>query len=596
MLFRKFGKLLLGKATPFHLVASCLAGAWLAFAPAFAEAPALWIVLVALICLLPVNLGLAAVTALVAYPLSLVLMPVSFTVGRILLDGPTRPLFAALINAPFTALMGFEYYAGTGGLLVGGLCGAAAGWGMTRLVRRIRRGFRDLDRDSARFHQWASKWWVLLGSWLLLGSRPKSATYDALERRRVGKPVRPVGIVVALLLVGAFLWLGHQLSGPILTRTLTAGLERVNGATVDLERAEIRLDQARVVIDQLAMADPQHLATDLLRGMRLEADLGVGALLRRRFHVDRLVISQATSGETRRTPGRLTGTEPTPQDVPAEGEKTLEDYLEDAQRWRERLAQARRWLDRLTGQPDPDGAPTEEERRRREENLEARLARWVREVGYARVTAEHLIEGAPRLSIGELRIEGLKAMQIDGKPFDVVGANLSTHPYLLDEAPRLSIRARDGTVVCELTLAGASRKGGENRIELAYRGLPGDAIGSRLKVSGTRPLRGGTIDFATKGRWQAEGPGTIDLPLTVVLKGTTLELPGTGRAQKIEHLELPLKVYGPLDDPRVLFREKDLAQALLNAGQKDLAKRLGERLPEGLGEKVGLLDKLRKPK
>lgn len=582
MLFRKVGKILLGKATPFHLVVSCLFGAWIAFAPPFGQAPALWVALAAAVCLLPVNLAIVGLTGLVLYPVSLLLLPVSFHAGRVLLDGPARPLFAALVNAPFTALMGLEYYAGTGGLLVGGLLGLAMGLGLSRLVRRIRRSFRGLDQGSEKFRAWASKWWVGLLTWLLLGAKPSSATYEKLEGRRVGMPVRPAGLVAAAILVGGFLWLGHQLSGPILTRSLREGLESANGATVDLEKAEIGLGEARVVIEALAMADPNALMTDLLRGLRIEADIGVGELLTGRFRVERLVVSQASSGEERSTPGRLTGTEPVPEDVPAGEEKTLDDYLEDAKVWRERLAQARRWLDELTGPADPE-EETEEDRRERRE-------RMVREQGYASVTAEHLIEGAPKFTIGELRIEGLRAMQVGGKQLDVVGENLSTHPRLLDAAPRLSIRAQDGSIVFDLSLAGASRKGGENRIELAWKGLPGDAIGSRLKVAGAKPLRGGTIDFSTKGTWRRTGE--VDLPFDVVLNGTTLEIPGTGRAERIERLQLPLRVSGPLDDPRVLFREQDLAKALLDAGKKDLAKRLGEKLPEGLGDVGGILDKI----
>ena len=59
MFVRKLGKTLLGKSTPFHLIVSCVAGALLAFAAPFVQAPAYWLVLVALICVLPVNLFLA---------------------------------------------------------------------------------------------------------------------------------------------------------------------------------------------------------------------------------------------------------------------------------------------------------------------------------------------------------------------------------------------------------------------------------------------------------------------------------------------------------------------------------------------------------
>jgi hypothetical protein len=214
------------------------------------------------------------------------------------------------------------------------------------------------------------------------------------------------------------------------------------------------------------------------------------------------------------------------------------------------------------------------------------------------VAAEHLIRGAPRLTIGELRIEGLEAMQLDGKPFDVVGENLSTHPHLLDATPRLAIRARDGSVLFDVVLAGAAKRKGTNTIEVQWKGLPGDAIGQQLKTAGTAPIQGGTIDFEAKGTWNQGGLGTVDLPFQVTLRNTTLALPGVGKPEKIDRLELPLHVTGPLDDPRILFREKDLAAALVAAGKGKLAGKLGQELdkhvPEDVKDQVGgLLDKLK---
>ncbi|MHC4940690.1 MAG: hypothetical protein ACYTHK_17250 [Planctomycetota bacterium] len=594
MLLRKPGKILLGKATPFHLYCACLFGAWLAFAPGFRDAPALWVVLVSLICVLPVNMGLAAGTGILFYPLSLLIMPASFRIGRLLIDGPTQPLFEALINAPFTALMGFEYYAAVGGLLLGGLLGLVAGWGMTRLVRAIRRGIRAADTNSEKYRQWSSKWWVKLGSWLVFGTSPKAATYEMLEGKRVGMPVRPAGIVVALLVGGAFFGLGHFLGGPYLTRTLQAGLESANGATVDLSRAEVSLKEGRLVIDGLAMADPEKLGTDVLRAFKIEADISTGSLLARRVHIDRVIVTDSSSGKDRETPGVLTGTQPEPEDRPAEeGAKTLDDYLEDARVWRERLAQARRWLEEFSG-------PAEEEGEGRGEGFEKRLEERVRALGYANVTADHLVRGSPHLSIGELRLEGLEAMQVGGKRIDIIGTNLSTQPYLVDEPPHLSVRAQDGSIVFDCNLASASKRGGTSTIEMAYKGLSGDTVGKQLKVGGGQAVQGGTIDFAGKGTWKRGGE--IDLPFMVRLNGTTLTLPGTNKAEKIERLDLPLRVTGPLDDPRVLFREEDLKQALIKAGKKELANRLGaevdKHVPEDvkkkLGDASGLLDKLKR--
>lgn len=249
----------------------------------------------------------------------------------------------------------------------------------------------------------------------------------------------------------------------------------------------------------------------------------------------------------------------------------------------------RRWLEEVSGPPDAEKQP---------EGLNEQIERWADELGYLHVAARHLIAGAPRFTIGELRIEGLEAMQLGGVAFDIVGENLSTNPRLLDATPHLSLRARDGSVALDLTLAGAAKGGGTNAIDLTWKGLSGDAIGRQLKVAGTAPIRGGTIDLAAKGTWGAGGPGTIDLPFQVTLHDTTLALPGVDKPQKIDHLELPLRVTGALDDPRILFREEDLAAALVAAGRAELADKVGKKIDEYVPEDVkkqagGLLDRLK---
>ena len=50
-----------------------------------------------------------------AKSLALLLTPVSFAVGRFLLDGPTEGLFSAIVNAPALAYFDFDYYLVAGG-------------------------------------------------------------------------------------------------------------------------------------------------------------------------------------------------------------------------------------------------------------------------------------------------------------------------------------------------------------------------------------------------------------------------------------------------------------------------------------------------
>ncbi|MGH7163254.1 MAG: hypothetical protein ACREID_07205, partial [Planctomycetota bacterium] len=296
MLTRSLGKVLLGKSTPFQLFAACVLGAFLGFSPGPSRGPALLLAWILLIVLANVNLWLVGIVALAAKALSLLALPVTFALGRALLDGPTSPLFRAAINTPVLALFGLEYYTVTGGLLLALLFGGAAGFGLVRLVGALRHGFLDLDEKSDRFRAWANKGWVKLLTWALVGVKPSREAYEKLEGRRIGNPVRPLGVLLVVLLAVVVVGGGYLLSSPIVTAALHSGLERANGATVDLAKAVLGLGEGRLAVEGLAMADPHKLETDVFRAFTLDADLSAKDLLRKRVRFERIVIRQAESG------------------------------------------------------------------------------------------------------------------------------------------------------------------------------------------------------------------------------------------------------------------------------------------------------------
>ncbi len=570
-MIRSIGKALLGKATPFQIRASTVLGGALGFTADLERAPALTVGLVLVVLVLNTNIWLATITALLGAALGLLLLPASFHVGRLLLDGPTRGLFEALINAPVLALCGFQYYAITGGLVLGLASGWVLGALLSRLVRRTREAFLNLDAGSEKFRAIAGKRHVRVASWLVLGAAPSREAYEKLAKKRVGNPVRIWGAGLAIAIVVAIFLLAGFLAGPFLASRLRAGLESVNGATVDLAGATIDLGKGSVSLDGLAMADPNDLPTDLFRTVKVEANLAGQDLLRRRLRFDRIVVDLAASGKKRDTPGRRTDAAPVPQDAPpgetppGEGYKSVDDYLNDAEAWRDRLAQLRSWLEKFAGSGKPES----------KEKLEERLRREIRERGYAWASAEHLVRGAPTLLISELRIERLEALQIGGKQLSIVGTNLSTHPSLSPGPPHLVVTSEDGSIRFEVGSAETGRA-----LSFALNGVDGDSIGRALRAS---PVKGGKVDLSLKGRWEGSGTGGVDLKLDTTLLGTTLALPGA-KEQRIDRLVLPLAVRGTLEDPRILLRDEELTKALVAAGQKELASKLADEAGRRLGD------------
>ncbi len=598
--FRKLGKILRGKANPYQLLSACVLGSLLGFVPGFGHAWGLIVALILLLVVLNANLFLAGLVTLLAKGVSLLLTPVSFAVGRFLLEGPVEGVFRSMINAPVLAFFGFEYYLVTGGLLMGLLFGLILGIAVIKGLKAYWRRMAGLQKDSERYKKWTSKRWVRIVSWIFLGPDKKDTYDDTLARGNIGNPVRPLGIVFVVLAAVLAFVVNLFFSDEIVTQAVRGGLERANGATVDLESGQLSLREGRLTLSQLAMADSNDLDTDLFRAAGIEAEINTADLLRKRWTIDRMTISEGRQGEPRRIPGRLTEPKPRPSPDPEtdEDEKTIQDYIRDAEKWKERLAQVRRWLDALSGPEDdevelpPDVDPEEIPER---ETRRERIAREIRERGYDQVVARHLIEDSPRLLIKELSADRVRTKHLDDETLDIKGENLSTHPRLVENAPRLSVRSSGGKIVMDVELAAAAGQGAGNLLELVYRDLPSEVVGRQLAGSGEPPLSGGSLDFETRGRLSAVDS---DLPFKVTLKQTTIRIPGVGETE-VDELILPIGIRGAIDNPRITFDDRDLADALARAGRREIEQRVRQEAEERIGDEVEergreLLDRFRR--
>jgi uncharacterized protein (TIGR03546 family) len=556
------------------------------FVPGLAQGGGLLFALALLLILLNANLGVAALVGAGAKLVALALTPVSFMVGRALLDGPTQPLFAWAINAPVLALFGLDYYVTTGGAAIGLVLGLGVGFGLVAVVKGFRRKMASLEENSEAYKRYAGKWWVRVLAFLFIGGGPGKVSYSQMLDKRIGNPVRPLGLALVVLVV-ALLWIVQAFaSGPILTAALVSGLEQANGATVDLSNADMDLKGGRLTITGLAMADPNNLATDIFRAASLEADISGADLLRRRVGMDTVVVKEASSGAQRTVPGRLIGPPPEPAPAPTgEGdEKTIDDYIKQAKEWKERLAQVRKWLEEMSGGEAPAGTPEEQR-----ETLRERLEREVREKGYRNVRAEHLIEGAPTFLIRDFVAEGVTAAQLEGEVLDIHGTNLSTQPQLVEGTAKIEVRSRSGRLEADVALGTGAAAGSETGLHFAYTGLSADMIGSALAVAGQAPMQGGTVDVELTGKWDKGRVGYIHMPLDVTLRDTTLSVPGVAGAgsAKVKEFTLPIGLRGPIDNPRIMVDDKRLADALVQAGAGQLVEKGKQEAEKAIDKAAG---------
>ena len=579
MITRQIGKIVRGKATPLQIIMAAILGAMLGFMPGFWEAPGLIIALTLLLIVLNANLAVAAMVGLLAKLVSFGLLPISFEVGRVMLDGPTQGIFKAMINAPGTALMGLEHYLTTGSALVGFVFGLICGLVIVKMVSGFRRKMSSLEEGSALYQKWASTKSVKLLAFVFIGGGKGKKTYADLLAKRSGNPIRVLGVVFAVLVV-ALLWVMQAyLSGPILTMTMRDGLERANGATVDLGNAQVDLKEGKMVIAELAMADPKALDTDLLRAKTIEADINSTDLLRKRAKFDQVVIRDATSGLKRAVPGVLTGPpiEPSPPADPLPDEQSMDQYIKQAKVWKDRLAQAREWLEKIGGEPQEDDPA------QKQETLEDRIKRQIRESGYASVKATHLVEGAPTLVISRLVADGVTTSQIEGEVFDIHAENLSTHPRLVKEAPTITIESRSKRITALAGLGGAAKAGETNQLRFTCLSVPVDSVCKSLNFDGQAPVQGGLMDIDIRGQWSAMGVGNLDMPLNITLHDTTVSIANVG-AQKVTEMKLPIGLRGPMDNLNVYVDSKKVAAALKDAGADALASHVRGEADERIAQ------------
>ena len=181
------------------------------------------------------------------------------------------------------------------------------------------------------------------------------------------------------------------------------------------------------------------------------------------------------------------------------------------------------------------------------------------------------------------------AAQLDGELLDIEATNLSTHPGLVDEPPRVRVRSSRETLALDLSTPVPAR-GHAGTLDFALRGRPVDAVAGGLKLGGGRPVAGGTYDVNAKGDWSS---AALDLPLRVTLHGSTLALPG-GKPRRVETLPLTVNLSGPMNAPSLGVDRDQLARALVDAGLGEAAAKLrGEadraidRATEGLGGEAG---------
>ncbi len=574
MITRQIGKILRGKATPFQLMSASILASMIGFIPEFTTAPGLFLFWLFLLVILNANLLIAALIGSLSKLLSLLLMPVSFSIGQFLLDGPTEGLFKVLVNAPIIAFFGLDYYAVTGGQFIALIIGITLGITLVSLLNGFRQKMAERERNPEKEHPWTKNRWFKIALFVFVGGNKGKKTYEELLAKRVGNPIRMIGLIFVIVTV-CFLGISALFfQGPIVTTAIQAGLEKVNGATVDLGSADLDLKAGRLSLSDLALADPNALETDLFRASEIEADISTVNILRKRMVLDQVTIRNGSNGKLRSIPGTLTRPRPKaqkPDSTP--GTESIDDILADAKVWKERLSQLRHWLESLS--QSEKGTESEDTSG---PSYQDQLEERIRLLGYAKVQAKHLIVDTPTALISRLTAAGVTTTHLEGEILTIEGQNLSTHPNLNSEAPEISIHSDSGLLAAGLRF-GFSPQQPDNHIKLVYKGQSVDDLAQQLKKGeGSLPIKGGTVDISIDGSISSTNS---NLPLTLALHDTSFTS-GSSRT-KIKELIIPVTIHGSIDNPAIKIDSDQFKNVLLSAGKAELTNRLTEELGKKLG-------------
>ncbi|MCL6414424.1 hypothetical protein MIB92_02060 [Aestuariirhabdus sp. Z084] len=572
MITRKLGALLRGNTTPAQLAIGSMLAVVLGFLPGFSSAPGLMLATILLLLVFNANLTLVGLLFAVAKLLSLLLQPLSFAIGRVLLEGGTESFFVFLVNTPVLALFGFEYYLTTGALVLGLVLGAACAFALIVVLGGFRRKMASLEKNSDLYANLSAGVTGKLITWVFLGSGSGQRYEEVLQAR--GKLIRWPGVLVAIALC-LLLWLAQSLlASSWVIEQLRGGLERANGATVELEGGTLDLADGRLVLEGLAMTDPNHLDRNLFSADRIEANLSSMDLLRKRLRLDRVAISGGAYGSPRAVAGQRL-VEPvqeasTAAPVTAENEINgsrvkgdLDQFITTGQLWRQRFQQLAQWVERLP-------LPSEGKTTTAAESLEERLRREIERYGYASVRANHLVQQVPSLSVGELFADKVAVTDWPQATLEIRAREISSQPWLSSQTPRIEIESSDQRLLSRLTLGQFKQGGGENKIGILLQKWPAEPLLEQLKLDGDTTLRGGELALKADGILSVGSEASIELPLNVVLTNATLAIEGAGEAP-IKRLKTRVQLTGPLASPAISVDQQGLKDDLA-AAAGDLVK------------------------
>ncbi len=573
---RKLSGVFRGNVAPPLIILTTLLGFWFGMTPGWTG---LHIAMIVLVLVINVHLALFLLSLAVGKALSLAIAPVLYHTG-IWVQGSLGGLLTFLSSVPIVGLTDFSQFAVAGALILGPAVGLVAGLVMAFLVIRFRRTMMSFDEKSEKFRKWYSHPSVRFLDWLIIGKRTK----DVKSMFKKAAYIRKVGVVLAVIVVGAFLVAVHFLQGSTVKSYATGTLARINGAEVDLARLNISVLGGSVSAEGFQMTDAKKPQQDQLVIEKMSAAASVYDLTLGRLVMDKVELTGMKFGQARQTPGTVIEkpaeppADPCSYSVDVKDLQKLDKYVKNAQQVKEWLQKLSNWLPK--SKKETPAAAKEETPTTYLQYLTVKaLSSPTAKVWAKQVLADKV--AVPSSLFGNSKIEVL---------------NLSDAPRAINDPVTFQMTSNETGAVLKATMDYS--KSGPPVINGTFEGFDLSKIQSLLGNEAGIAFQSGKASGTFTGQLTSD---VVDLSINLSM--TNLQAKGEGKGvlnlgadkttevmQALNELGTTIRVVGPTSEPRLVFDTKGLTEefnnALVKAGKQKLQTELDSAIQKNLGNKV----------
>ena len=234
--------------------------------------------------------------------LSLALTPVTYSLGRFLLEqtGLGQSL-APWADHPALLMFDLDRYTLIGGIAAAAVLAMPAAWLAAKATTTMEGYFRRWQEAAAANTPFEASSLHRLTCWQIFGdaARPQVIVKAGVLRQRGVA----LGVGAALLSAGMGWWFGPTTVEHEILRSLSVA----NQAEVNAGSLRLSISEGLLEIADLQIADPNQLDRDRLRIGVVTAQLSAGALLRGRAQIDRLLLEDVRGDVARQTRARPFG-------------------------------------------------------------------------------------------------------------------------------------------------------------------------------------------------------------------------------------------------------------------------------------------------